>query len=150
MKVGDEVVISGQQSGVIKYLGTTHFQVRDSPPITQTLTRSPSAWGLGRCGAPPPCRPSWWRGGQCGVLHLQAQVQRGVKTRQNIYLIFETRSVRPSVDTGDLSTCPGSSLHIRERQEVTSRQIFLLSGNILLSTLTDGKFSCLASSCCQY
>ena len=46
MKVGDEVVISGQQSGVIKYLGTTHFQVRDSPPITQTLTRhlQPGVW----------------------------------------------------------------------------------------------------------
>ena len=54
------------------------------------------------------------------------------------------------MDTGDLSTCPGSSLHIRERQEVTSRQIFLLSGNILLSTLTVGKFYCLASSYCQY
>ena len=26
-KLGDEVVISGQQSGVIKYLGDLHFQV---------------------------------------------------------------------------------------------------------------------------
>ena len=135
MKVGDEVVISGQQSGVIKYLGTTHFQVRESPPITQTLTRSPSAWSLGRCGAPPPCRPSWWRGGQCGVLHLQAQVERS-RNSQNIYLIFETRSVRPSVDTGDLSTCPGSERDIRERQEVTSRQIVSLN--------------CLATSYGQY
>ena len=50
-QIGDLVAISGQERGVIQYLGSVHFQVNHKFTIFTNNDITLSAWNLGWCGA---------------------------------------------------------------------------------------------------
>ena len=49
-QIGDLVAISGQERGVIQYLGSVHFQVNHKFAIFTNNDITLSAWNLGWCG----------------------------------------------------------------------------------------------------
>ena len=63
-QIGDLVAISGQERGVIQYLGSVHFQVNHKFAISTNNDITLSAWNLGWCGVAESSRVAQWHCGQ--------------------------------------------------------------------------------------